>query len=69
MKKLLLWGLPLLCLAAGCREQPDETPDERSIAYNDRAIALMQDYLGGTRSFRIPPCWPRAAPAPIPSNG
>ena len=45
MKKLLLWGLPLLCLAAGCREQTDETPDERSIAYNDRAIALMQDYL------------------------
>ncbi len=45
MKKLLLWGLPLLCLAAGCREQTDETPDERSTAYNDRAIALMQDYL------------------------
>ena len=39
MKKLLLWGLPLLCLAAGCWEQTDETPDERSIAYNDRAIA------------------------------
>ena len=44
MKKLLLWGLPLLCLAAGCREQTDETPDERSIAYNDRAIALSFGY-------------------------